>query len=121
MANITIKLIEFNSIMVNLTVILLIVLNTNNIHHFVQILCSQKILGILFCVSIKETIVIPCPTHEIIVILHIFKFISLVLSIMDVNLTAIACNTAILIVMKSVYAKMFLLVISVKILQHMIY
>lgn len=91
-----------------------------NIHDRTQILCSKNKLGILFCVSINNTMVVSYLTQAIAVILYIFKFILLVQSITDANLTAIACNIAILIEMKLYYVKNVLLALSMEILQHMI-
>ena len=47
----------------------------------------------------------PCVENKIIVILHKCKFISLVLLIMDVNLTLISCNVAILIAIVLLYSR----------------
>ena len=55
--------------------------------------------------SIEGIMVVVCVAHKIIDILHKFEIMPLVLSIMDVNLTLVAFNLAILIVIVVVYGQ----------------
>ena len=102
----TIKLIEFISIYVNLkvyNVISLVATSIINVYDTTPMLCFEKLFVIIFFVSIEDTVIVPFAAHIIIDILHKFEFISIVLSIMDVNVFLIACSVAILIVIVLVY------------------
>ena len=102
------KLIGFDLINVNLIpydAISLVISRIINIYHIAPIFVSKKLAAILVLVSIEDTMVVPRSAHIIVAILHNFEFTFYVVLIMDVNLSLIACNLTVVMVIKLFFVK----------------